>query len=71
MSERTVIQNPKRVMADLKVAMEELPRDCKILVAPQEDSLVMWHFLIPGAPDTPYYGGLYHGVLWLNANHPL
>jgi ubiquitin-protein ligase len=68
---QVVIQNKQRVMRDIKIALEELPRDCGILVAPDENCMLLWHFLIPGAPDTPYYGGLYHGVVWLNQNHPL
>jgi len=29
------------------------------------------HFLMPGPKDTPYEGGLYHGMLRLNERHPM
>lgn len=36
-----------------------------------DDNIHDVHFLMPGPKDTPYAGGLYHGLLRLDGRHPL
>lgn len=36
-----------------------------------DDNIHDVHFLMPGPKDTPYEGGLYHGLLRLDERHPL
>ncbi|PAV63681.1 hypothetical protein WR25_07795 [Diploscapter pachys] len=38
--------------------------------APCEDNILEWHYVIFGAPNTPYEGGMYHGKLVFPANFP-
>lgn len=33
--------------------------------------MLTWHYVVEGAPDTPYAGGYYHGVLKFPADYPM
>lgn len=59
----------KRVLKDIKDGKETLAKESGIHIAP-ENNMYNVHFVIPGPPDTPYFGGIYHGMIRLNQNHP-
>jgi ubiquitin-protein ligase len=61
----------KRVLRDITDAKASLPKEFGIYVEPEEDNFYHVHFLISGPPDTPFEGGLYHGMIVLNDHHPL
>jgi len=61
----------KRVMKDITDGIKNLKSEYGIYIAPEEDNFYNVHFVIPGPEQTPYEGGLYHGFLRLNQNHPL
>ena len=61
----------RRVIKDISDAQTNLKREFGIYIAPEESNYYHVHFVFPGPPDTPYFGGLYHGLLKLNANHPM
>lgn len=61
----------KRVLKDIRCGAENLKRDFGILIAPEEGNYYNVHFILCGAKDTPYEGGLYHGMIRLNQNHPI
>ena len=62
-----------------KVAVNRLRKEYKcfesppfIRAAPLESNLQEWHYVLQGPPDSPYTGGLYHGMVkvpWLAAAH--
>ncbi|XWV25595.1 putative ubiquitin-conjugating enzyme E2 [Tupanvirus deep ocean] len=60
----------KRVIKDIRDGMLNLKNDHNILIAPEENDFYKIHFVIPGPEDTPFEGGLYHGMIRLNQNHP-
>lgn len=37
---------------------------------PEEDNLFTFHYVFLGPPETPYAGGIYHGVLLFPENYP-
>eukprot|EP00920_Eleutheroschizon_duboscqi_P024057 GHVT01059773.1.p1 GENE.GHVT01059773.1~~GHVT01059773.1.p1 ORF type:complete len:263 (-),score=68.57 GHVT01059773.1:706-1494(-) len=42
-----------------------------VVARPEEDDLLKWHFVLHGLPaDTPYAGGVYHGMLIFPAEYP-
>lgn len=61
----------KRVLKDIQDAQESLSKEFGIYIQPEEGNYYNVHFVFPGPPDTPYFGGLYHGLLKLNQNHPM
>jgi ubiquitin-protein ligase len=61
----------KRVIKDIQDGTIALKADFGISIAPEEDNMYRVHFLLPGPEDTPFEGGLYHGMIRLNDNHPL
>ena len=62
-----------------KVAVNRLRKEYKcfesppfIRAAPLESNLQEWHYVLQGPPDSPYTGGLHHGMVkvpWLAAAH--
>ena len=53
-----------------KVAVNRLRKEYKcfesppfIRAAPLESNLQEWHYVLQGPPDSPYTGGLYHGMV--------
>jgi len=59
----------KRVLKD--IVDGQAMRDTEgIYIAPEEDNYYNVHFVMPGSVETPYEGGLYHGMIRLNQNHP-
>ncbi|XWV26932.1 putative ubiquitin-conjugating enzyme E2 [Tupanvirus soda lake] len=60
----------KRVIKDIRDGIVNLKNDHNILIAPEENDFYKIHFVIPGPDDTPFEGGLYHGMIRLNENHP-
>merc|ERR1712168_1006923 len=37
---------------------------------PDPRNILNWHYLITGPPDTPYEGGVYHGLLKFPKEYP-
>lgn len=60
----------KRVLKDIQVARETLKKELGIYIAPEENNYYRIHFILPGPEGTPFEGGLYHGMIRLNDNHP-
>ena len=60
----------KRVLSDIAKGME-LKAEYGIYIAPEEDNYYNIHFIISGPENTAYEGGLYHGLVRLNQNHPI
>ncbi|KAN0050930.1 hypothetical protein ACTA71_004231 [Dictyostelium dimigraforme] len=42
-----------------------------ILVTPSPSNILEWHYVILGASNTPYEGGVYYGQLIFKYNYPL
>lgn len=60
----------KRVIKDIQDGMKNLKKEFGIYICPEEDDFYKVHFILPGPEDTPFEGGLYHGMIRLNNNHP-
>jgi ubiquitin-conjugating enzyme E2 J1 len=45
--------------------------DPNIIAGPAGDDLLLWHFTIRGAPDTPFEGGIYHGKIIFPPQYPM
>jgi ubiquitin-protein ligase len=60
----------KRVIKDIRDGMVNLKDEFGIYIAPEEKDFYKVHFILPGPEDTSFEGGLYHGMIRLNANHP-
>jgi len=41
-----------------------------IYAKPEENNLFHFHYVLLGPPETPYAGGIYHGVLVFPENYP-
>lgn len=37
---------------------------------PQEDNILLWHYVLKGPPDSPYNGGIYHGMVTFPKEFP-
>src|SRR3984885_12902495 len=61
----------KRVIKDIHEGSISLKNEHGIYISPEDKNMYNIHFLLPGPEDTPFYGGLYHGMIRLNYNHPL
>lgn len=61
----------KRVLKDVGEAVKNLYKEIGVYIAPEENNFHNVHFVLPGPEDTPYEGGLYHGMILLNNDHPL
>lgn len=42
-----------------------------VRAVPLESNLLEWHYVIEGPPDSPYEGGMYHGVLKFPPQYPM
>ena len=60
----------KRVLKDIDNAKKNLVHEFGIYIAPEEANYYAVHYLLSGPPDTPFEGGLYHGMVRLNDDHP-
>jgi ubiquitin-protein ligase len=60
----------KRVLLDIKNAITNLMDEYGVYIAPEENNYYNVHFVIQGPEDTPYEGGVYHGMVRLNHEHP-
>lgn len=60
----------KRVLKDIVEGKKNLQDEFGIYIAPEENDFYRVHFILPGPEDTPYEGGLYHGMIRLNPDHP-
>lgn len=61
----------KRVIKDITNGQVNLKKDHQILISPEPENMFNVHFILPGPEDTPYEGGLYHGMIRLNLQHPV
>jgi ubiquitin-protein ligase len=61
----------KRVLKDITDGTKNLKAEFGIYLAPEENNYYHVHFVLPGPIDTVYEGGLYHGMIRLNNNHPM
>jgi ubiquitin-conjugating enzyme E2 J2 len=59
----------KRLQKELVALQKDPPQ--YITARPQEDDILRWHYVIEGAPGTPYVGGLYHGLVRFPHEYPL
>lgn len=59
----------KRLQKELVAFQKDPPKF--IMARPQEDDILRWHYVIEGAPGTPYEGGLYHGMVRFSHEYPL
>ncbi|KHN83944.1 Adaptin ear-binding coat-associated protein 2 [Toxocara canis] len=59
-------------VARLKKDYSKLLRDPVpyVLAAPLHSNILEWHYVIRGAPSTPYEGGIYHGKLIFPPDFP-
>ena len=71
MSSSTAIRRLKREYSTLSSISSTIPSG--FICAPLESNLLHCHFILLGVvfDDTPYAGGVYHGVLQFPANYPL
>lgn len=60
----------KRILKDIKDGKKNLKEEFGIHISPEENNYFRIHFILPGPEDTPFEGGLYHGMIRLNDNHP-
>ena len=67
MSASNVNRRVMKDIADGRIALEE---DFGIYIEPEESNMYNIHFILQGPEDTPFEGGLYHGMIRLNPDHP-
>jgi ubiquitin-protein ligase len=60
----------RRVLKDINDGRINLMNEFGIWIANEENNFFRVHFVIPGPPDTPLDGGIYHGMIRLNDEHP-
>ncbi|KAI7822544.1 ubiquitin-conjugating enzyme/RWD-like protein [Gamsiella multidivaricata] len=41
-----------------------------LFARPLESNILEWHYILKGPPETPYYGGEYHGKLVFPSDYP-
>ena len=61
----------RRVMKDIQEGTASLLQHYGIYIAAEESNYNRIHFIMPGPDETPFEGGLYHGMIRLNDNHPI
>ena len=61
----------KRVIHDIRTGTVNLKKEFGIHLAPETNNMYDVHFILPGPEDTPFHGGLYHGMIRLNSQHPI
>ena len=59
----------RRLKIDLKSMVSDPPEF--ITAMPSESNMLKWHYVIVGPPDSPYQGGVYHGVLIFPPEYPM
>lgn len=59
----------KRLQKELVALTKEPPQ--YIRARPLEDDILKFHYVLEGAPGTPYEGGFYHGILKFPSEYPL
>ena len=64
-------QPNKRVIKDIMDGMKNLKGDFGIYIAPEDTDYYKVHFVLQGPENTPFEGGLYHGMIRLNNDHPI
>ena len=40
-----------------------------IRAKPDGENILEWHYVLEGPPDTPYFGGFYHGMIKFPPNY--
>jgi len=58
----------KRLLSEYKQLKNDPER--YIIAEPDPSNLLNWHYVITGPPDTPYYNGIYHGMLKFPKEYP-
>ena len=41
-----------------------------IIAKPLESDILVWHYILEGPKDSPYYGGEYHGKIIFPSDYP-
>lgn len=59
-----------RVLRDIQNAIKNLPRVFDIRIKAEDNNVFNVHFVLSGPEGTAYEGGLYHGMIKLDDNHP-
>ena len=60
----------RRLLRDLETGTVSLKEELDIHIAADPKEIRRVHFVLPGAEDSPFEGGLYHGMLFMNERHP-
>ena len=61
----------RRVIKDITEGRRDLMEQYGIYLEPEESNMYNVHFVIPGPDESPFEGGLYHGMIRLNPSHPM
>lgn len=63
---------PRHAIKRLQSEYKQLKNDPErfIIAEPDPSNLLNWHYVITGPPDTPYYNGIYHGMLKFPKEYP-
>jgi len=61
----TAVQRLRRDAA--RLAKDPVPY---VTAVPLQSNILEWHYVVQGPPDSPYYGGMYHGKLIFPAEYP-
>ncbi|KAK9797429.1 hypothetical protein WJX73_001948 [Symbiochloris irregularis] len=63
-------RNPavKRILQEIKEITSDNSQE--FLAEALEDNIFEWHYVVRGAPDTDFRGGIYHGRILLPADYP-
>ena len=59
----------RRLRKELQSLLKE--PEAGMHVAPRENNILQWHFVLLGSNDTSYEGGHYHGKLVFPKNFPM
>lgn len=63
---------PRHAIKRLQSEYKQLKSDPEryIHAEPDPKNILHWHYVITGPPDTPYYNGIYHGMLKFPKEYP-
>ena len=61
----------RRVIKDITEGRHNLMEQYGIYLEPEESNMYNVHFVMPGPDESPFEGGLYHGMIRLNPSHPM
>jgi ubiquitin-conjugating enzyme E2 J2 len=63
---------PRHAIKRLQSEYKQLKSDPEryIIAEPDPSNILNWHYVITGPPDTPYYNGVYHGMLKFPKEYP-